>query len=290
MKQLIYVVSATHSGSTVFNTILGTAPNVVSLGEVTSTFNRLARGSTKRSCTCGATLADCPVWGPVAARGRALAGMPVAERYALLVDAVDSVHGPDCTIADASKSWQTLEALLPVYGERMRVVFLTKDIRGFVGGRISKRDRKSFKGSWYRRYLRHLPDWLSYYLMWLRVNRRFLRILEQNDVEFLRVGYEELCLATDRVLPRVAEFLDLDELKVDLDFDPGRHHIVHGNKFFIDGGVSELRYDFRWLHTPGMTAANLAARPFARLNRYLVYSNVARLPEPKLPVHVSTGE
>ena len=114
MKQLVYIASAAHSGSTVLNAILGTAPNVVSLGEVSSTFNRLADGAAPRDCSCGSAVANCPVWGPVAARHPALGKMAISERYDVLVEALDSVYGPDCKLADASKRWDTLEAYPPL--------------------------------------------------------------------------------------------------------------------------------------------------------------------------------
>jgi hypothetical protein len=276
LTRLVYIVSAVHSGSTVFNTILGTAANFVGLGEVMDTFNRIASGTLKRGCTCGASARDCPVWGPVVARGTGLGELSMVERYALLIDALDIVYGPEVTLVDASKRWDTLEALWPVYGKSMDVLFLTKDIRGFVGGRMSREERKSVSKRRFGFVLERLPVWIPHLLMWLHVNRRIMRTLKKNNIEFLHIGYEELCFATDRVLERVAEFLGVEKIEPDLSFQPGNHHIVQGNKFFIDGGVTEISYDARWLRAPGMSLVGIAALPFMRLNRELVYSNISR--------------
>jgi hypothetical protein len=276
LTRLVYIVSAVHSGSTVFNTILGTAANFVGLGEVMDTFNRIASGTLKRGCTCGASARDCPVWGPIVTRGAGLGELSVVERYALLIDALDILYGPEVTLVDASKRWDTLEALWPIYGKSMNVLFLTKDVRCFVAGRVSRQNRLSLAKHRFGFVLKRLPVWIAHLLLWIFVNRRIMRTLKKDNIEFLHIGYEELCFATDRVLERVAEFLGVEKIEPDLSFQPRDHHIVQGNKFFIDGGVTEIRYDARWLRAPGMSLVGIAALPFMRLNRELVYSNLSR--------------
>lgn len=72
MTRLIYILAASHSGSTLLAMLLGSHPEICTVGELKAT----ALGDPARyRCACGALIRVCPFWAKVA---RAMAGRGVA--------------------------------------------------------------------------------------------------------------------------------------------------------------------------------------------------------------------
>jgi len=59
MKQLIYILSASHSGSTLLALLLGTHPRMVTAGELKATH---LGDLTRYRCSCGEPIRQCPFW------------------------------------------------------------------------------------------------------------------------------------------------------------------------------------------------------------------------------------
>jgi len=63
MAQLIYICSAAHSGSTLLDLLLGSHPEIFSLGEITEKFAGYMKNS--ELCTCRSPLHECSIWNGV---------------------------------------------------------------------------------------------------------------------------------------------------------------------------------------------------------------------------------
>src|SRR5690606_26358629 len=79
------------SGSTILAEILGSAPGVVSVGELNNLWDRGARQN--RPCACGERFWDCPFWKPV--MDRAFAGSEGRRLLEAVTEAADHMtnHG-----------------------------------------------------------------------------------------------------------------------------------------------------------------------------------------------------
>ena len=70
MSKFLYILSTSHSGSTLLDLLAGTIPGVFSTGEFTYFSWQIYRNGGmcplgQDRCTCGAKFSDCKVWGPV---------------------------------------------------------------------------------------------------------------------------------------------------------------------------------------------------------------------------------
>lgn len=61
--KVLYIVGAGRSGSTLLDQMIGSLPGGLSAGELRTVFGRFFQFD--RSCSCGAPLAECPLWGTV---------------------------------------------------------------------------------------------------------------------------------------------------------------------------------------------------------------------------------
>ncbi len=70
MNTLIYIASASRSGSTILDNLLSNHPDAASIGELRQLSGHLRQGNAGRSwdwrCTCGLSLTDCPIWSATA--------------------------------------------------------------------------------------------------------------------------------------------------------------------------------------------------------------------------------
>jgi hypothetical protein len=59
--RVIYIAGIAHSGSTLLDILIGASPSVTSLGQVATT----PAVATDRTCSCQASVQDCPLWSTV---------------------------------------------------------------------------------------------------------------------------------------------------------------------------------------------------------------------------------
>lgn len=64
--RLVYVVGATHSGSTALSYVLGNQPELLAVSQLEE-IELAARPKSPNRCTCGQPVADCAFWQQVAA-------------------------------------------------------------------------------------------------------------------------------------------------------------------------------------------------------------------------------
>lgn len=278
MARYLYILSLERSGSTPLAWNLGTRPGVIALGEVDRTLALLARpGEMPRACTCGATAAQCPVWGAVAAQRQRLAGLGLDGRYRLLDAALDDVLG-DVLVVDASKSLESYRVLDAVAAPRVAAVHLVKDVRSYLDSTLGRMATMDPERLWAEqiqarplqaRLKRAMPQSLIYLARWIRRNHAMARALDAGSAPWMRIGYEDLCREGEAALDNLIAIAGGGS-------GPGGQHILFGSFAYLDSkGDKTLRHDGRWKESPRRLLLELAgivaALPNRRLRRQQVH-------------------
>ena len=274
VPRYLYIVSLERSGSTTLTFNLGLRPGFAALGEIDRTLELMARpgGFSGRDCSCGATIPNCPVWAPVGRESPVLAAMGVAERYQRLDALLEPVLGADTVVVDGSKPLATLQAIRPVFDERLFAVHLVKDVRAYLESTLRRMATMDQERLWAEalkrqplraRLVRALPDSLVYLLRWTRQNRAIRDWLAGQDMSWLRIGYETLCAEPDAWLNTMAKLADTKT-------DQAQHHILLGSFGYLDSDRPKtLTLDKRWHRSPRRRLLDVAHSAVAGLNREL---------------------
>ena len=111
---------------------------------------------------------------------------------------------------------------------------------------------------------------------WWRRNRRFQRQLEQQNIPYCRIGYEELCLDQEPTIRGLCEFLEIENLPLSNDLHQAKSCIFEGNRMRRQEEKRYLLYDTRWF-TRGEWHLSTVLLPWIiSLNRKWTYSNSAK--------------
>ena len=278
---LLLIRGLGHSGTTILDLALGAHPQVMGLGEAARILETPKPGEEKRGpavlrgperrerrCTCGASAADCSIWGP------ALDWLVTHEEWSLpdkmshlmqLAAAVPSSKGVSHQVlVDSFQDELALAQGMPEDVD-VRVIHLVRDVRSWLHSRLKAA----------RQTAQPLPG-LRTLLRWWYVNRKFDRALQRCGRPVFRLGYEELALQPERSLRLLCEWLGLPFSGQML--APGVNstsHLLAGNRMRFDHDRSQsIRYDAAWMASrEWLIPASLLIPGVADLNRKLVYSN-----------------
>jgi hypothetical protein len=279
---MAYVLSASHSGSTLLAMLLGTQRGACTVGELRAP----SLGDTEvYRCSCGEKIKECPFWSKVGAAmaGRGIAGFDITDartsvlaapggyarrllaplqRGPLLEGARDAALAlaPSwrAHLAEAQRRNAALVEVLQELGDAKVVVDSSKaglqlkyllrnpalDIKIIHLIRDGRAVSLSLIGHGLRRATR--PKTVSAAAReWRRSNEAaecLLRRLPKS--QWLQVQYEELCRTPEAVLRKTCAFLGLNPDPLNLDFRSRQQHIL-GNEMRLKS-TSEIRLDERW--------------------------------------------
>lgn len=260
-KQLLLVVGAAHSGTTILDAALGVSPHVVGVGEavrLTSGVNtdHLQGRGAERICTCGRPANQCPLWAKVLPELNP--GITVKSHFPLVDDAARGLSPAVRYVLDSSPN--ALDHVDALADYDVRVLQVTRDVRSWVA---SRRRRKG-------------DNLISAYVTWLRNVKRIDTDLAQRDLPRFQLGYEELALRPREVLTLICNWLDVPfEEAMLTPFGKTRSHIITGNGSIRKPNLAAtIRYDGSWLAAneyPIMSG--LLTGVCGRINQRLVYSN-----------------
>lgn len=273
MAKIVYVAALSHSGSTLLGLLLGNHPSAVCLGEVHPALTR-GRGQSD-TCTCGAAIERCPVWGPADGHPVAESGPAYATAYRALVERAAAERGPAARILDVSKRPAGLQPLLESWAGDVQVIWLLKDIRSFVYSQLQRSGRPALmrKDGWRRLYTTTV---LFNILQWRVGNGRIKALLRERQVPFFQLGYEELCFRPETMLRKVCEFLGLPFDAAVLRPDPARGHLVRGNRVRQDPSrLGAVAYDAAWMRSARLAWWSDCMAPLMGWNAREVYANTA---------------
>lgn len=265
---LVYIASLPHSGSTLLSLLLAKHPRVVALGEVRLQIGKIRRDATKAgqgTCGCGALIRDCALWGSFI-KEHAPSAPPVQDLQ-LVARILRDLHGPDVVMVDASKIREPIEELTADRVLPVKVIHLSRDYRSWIvsSADLRRRKGKSIRAGW----------WLGFEgaRRWVRENRKLDRAIAISGFPSMRLGYEELVLASDKVWPALWRFLDLPVAPAPRDVAGACNHIFSGNRMRENEDRRAVSYDGRWFTRNEWRACSMLLPQMASFNRRWAYSH-----------------
>ena len=269
-QRVVFITSLGHSGSTLLDLVLGGHERFVGLGEVGNTITRDAVVGRDRGpvCSCGRSAVECPFWSEVDARLRDEPDAPFERRYAIVFETFNALFGEAVTPVDSSKSVRHLQSLVGMGAFDLRVLFLLKDVRNFTVSAIDNVARKRADG---RRRMMVTP--FGAFRTWHRTNRDLRSYLDRERLPAFQFGYEEFCLAPERIARRICEFLEVDFQPEMLKVRGSGSHAIRGNRMRFQEEKKTLSYDHRWFTRSDWLLPSLLCPRVMRFNREQVYSN-----------------
>lgn len=297
--KIIYILGWGHSGSTLLDLVIGSSPNVMSLGEIIF-FNyyrdRIRHHKVLRpfDCTCGQPFHDCPFWSRLlalpgagafkvvydnrngdrlawfwrfirffAAGGRSTLPVETLGDDAALLSAVKSLRGPDVEyLCDSSKDFARLIRLLMMPGLEIYPVFLVRDMRA-VALSYAKKKRHDLglnKMGFYKALF-----------AWAGVNLASRTVAALSRRPVLHVSYDLFCRDPEGHVSLLNERLGL---KIDPErfierINGGVYHNVGGNLMRFKK-LTAIRLDDEWRRSVPAFGNILSLACFGLLNRFWV--------------------
>lgn len=270
-QKLILVLGPGHSGTTMLDLILGCSPMVIGLGEALRSLGHAPRGGENiansawgylhglstgdRICTCGKPVAECAVWSDGA---HLVQPGTLSENFARLAARAQAVEPEAIYLLDSTPgAARHLDSLRDF---DLRAIHLVRDVRSWSASEVRKRGIRHFRA--FRR--------------WRSSAYRIRRELSARGIPSFTLGYEELALAPDRVLPKLCDWLGI--AYTDHMLAPAAHtrsHAISGNRILRDRSkFAGIRYDGAWLARSGNRLERaLCYLMVARMNQDLVYGN-----------------
>jgi hypothetical protein len=291
MKQVIFIAGCGHSGSTVLGLMLGNHPLFVGVGEVYNLFNPKLKEqnwlerSKEVMCSCGRLGGECEFWGPSLERLREVEqqGSKPHASYKSFLEVFYRHFGAEYTPVDISKTDDALKALLRQKEITVKIIFLIRDIRSWTVSRREIRRRagelnpidliKKYGLKAWKAYLVGTPAY--YFWEWYYLNRRTQKFLRDSNLEYIQVGYEELTLYPEFVMPKICDFLHIDFMEHLLRLDDNSSHVLLGNRMRSDREKRlRVTYDARWLYSKDWQMAAVVFPFIANYSNREVYRNV----------------
>ena len=298
-RQVIYVASIYHSGSTLFDLVASQINGTLGLGEV---FKFFFDGPEAR-CSCGATTRDCEFWKEsidsreLSSRGKS--AKYIESEFKALWSRIETDH-PDRVIIDGSKvspykltgNQVVRNHLLHLYRQDKRfdlfTVYLVKDARAWVSSMIRRDLRKAKQSKYLVTHVLSLVgflvmrNWILRYFQWGWSTFWLLR-QHHKDQDALFLDYKDLCANHNQLLTAIEKRFALRDTERR---PPGLTHICVGNPSrFSFLAKQTIAYDdrwkgsaivriiyvliplFRWLdHSVGVRSRNSLAKALGSLN------------------------
>lgn len=268
-KKLILIRGLGHSGTTILDNILGKHSSIVGIGEGIRVLRGVKKEGTmpKRlrseerhelECTCDNLVTKCNVWGKTLEYIIKNDEETLTNKFSFLSGQIYKIYGNKTLIVDSSQS--DLDSTIHLNDEyEIKVILLTKDIRSWVN---------SYKKKYNRNIIRNIFTWYF-------VNKKIEKFLNKNNIDFVKIGYEEFALHTELILNKIFSWLELSNEENLLKLHKSQSHIVAGNRMRLNKkNNSKIIYDSSWMYKNSNIFLDLLFLPFYRRNNELVYSNI----------------
>lgn len=274
---VIYIAGCGHSGSTLFDLVLGAHSKIESLGEFYKIFDPVKRAAIK-DCTCGSELHQCDFWKDVFFNDEHSCVNQLSEpekTYNVLTKILDKTG--KSFVCDSSKSIPNIE----VYESRpdlfqLYVIHLVRDPRAYVKSIENKKQRVGVGESVTAEDKN--PKMYNYSrAIWRWVLTNFRLIVKGIfGIKSSVVRYEDLCSDPARTLTAVLSRFDLSFEEEQLGFSTLTHHNISGNRmrnnknqmikfegsYLKKGSISKLKWGFATFFTSPLLI--LFKYPFSR--------------------------
>ena len=181
------------------------------------------------------------------------------NKFKYLSEEIYKNYGKNTIIVDSSQS--DLQSITELKNEyEIKVIFLSKDIRSWVN---------SYKKKYNRNIIRNL-------LTWYFVNKKIENYLKKDNLDYIKIGYEEFALHTELILNKIFSWLNIDYEENLLNLPKSKSHIVAGNRMRLNKNNSRIIYDSSWMNNRTNKLKEILFLPFYKKNNELVYSNIGK--------------
>lgn len=248
---VVYIAGLIHSGTTFFERLLASHPDMVGLGEVTQTLRASMDGTIPhRSCTCGENHKSCIIWGAIFDNADQDEGH--LERLERLLRRFREVY-PGRILLDSSKSpdralyyRELKKAGFPI---ELKIVYLFRDVRGWAQA-IRRKGPSEKKVSGARSRVGIVRN--SYY--WAAKVYHSLRFLQSERLTHLPVSYESVVFTPLSEMKRILDFIGVPaENYAVFDHEPESHQLF-GNAMRHDPHRQQtIVYDPAWIRDRRVT-------------------------------------
>jgi hypothetical protein len=263
MGKIIFISGLSHSGSTLLDLILGGHPHLIGLGEIARVFE--SQDIKAKTCSCGETAEKCIFWSQVLPRLASIPKLDLKQKYEIVCENFSRVFGDDYIMVDSSKYLKTLNFLDTEFDFDIQVLHLLKDVRAFTISQIDNSIRKNRSQSKFYPY-RLFRDWYA-------KNKAIQDYMEDQDIPFLQVGYDELSLHPGFIAQRICSFLEVPFEPSMIDISQSKSHILVGNRM-RNKNKQGISYDHRWFVRKEWQIPALIFPQIMNYNQNKVYSNV----------------
>ncbi len=277
--KLLYIVGGGHSGSTLLDMLIGTAPEVMSLGEVYFFESYQYPDSDPKlyavysnMCACGAQFSACPFWRAVTQRLPERVqiiryntfadnlkivwnmGSPLSPRFScrlspgddnVLFEAIEHVlqeRGEfPLYLLDSSKDPRRLVRLIQRFGaDQVVVIHLIRDGRGYVNSYAhAHKERVQVWGQKPQHVVVSAIKWILF-------NGLTRLYIKKHDLQSLHISYDLFCQHPLEYIESLNDFLSIHIPDNSLDaLNSTTYHTIHGNLMKFNG-ISTIRHDESW--------------------------------------------
>lgn len=267
MNDTVFIASLSHSGSTLFDMILGGHSRFIGLGELANVSRALISGKKDlrdNMCACGKTAAECSFWGHVFSELPHSSELDQTRIYDIVYKTFHEKFGPEFTLIDSSKYVHALEFSRQYCSDNLKALHLLKDIRPFAVSQIdnARRKNRSTRGLSPQRLFRK----------WYSGNRSIERCMETHQIDAMTVGYEDLCLYSEQTLTRICSFLGVEYEPTMMELNQSKSHSIIGNRMRSQSEKRVIRYDNRWFNRREWFLPALMNPKIMKYNTENVYS------------------
>ena len=148
----------------------------------------------------------------------------------------------------------------------VKVLFLIKDVRTFT---ISHLDLAKRKGLHYKY---RIPAY--HFFNWYYKNREVQNFLRKEQIPYLQIGYEELCLYTNQIIQKLYDFLGEKQESSMVSLKDSGSHAIRANRMLGQPEKHQgIFYDHRWFYRKEWLLWALLFPNIMRFNQREVYTN-----------------
>ena len=274
---LISIVGAGHSGSTLLDLVLGSHTDIFSLGEIAHWDRYLTEN---KDCSCGTPTRSCEFWKEIVAQWESHQLNSPTPSNSLTRTSSNSFGGVAqigykasqlvTTVLPAYKFPNTMNTLSPESKLRCgNIVDLYTAIRSAAGKPIlcdsSKsvsrfrmlhtrhpkstkaiyltRDGRAVTASHYRRFGKDPAQTARRWRFTNLYTQSMLRTLPKDS--HIHIRYEEFCRAPEQTLQKICDFVDLPFEASMLKLDGSTRHNIGGNRMRMKG-LFDIKEDLKW--------------------------------------------
>ncbi len=295
--KIVYILGLSRSGSTMLDLILGNNSNFIGLGEAFQVLRPdMNRFNQNELCSCGKVTGRCAFWGEASARLKREMPATFEERYKIIIDVFIKLYGMDRILVDSSKLLDPLQLIRRIENIDLKVIYLIRDVRAWTTSRISNRKKSpdyfSLNGNYLKRlrykygrktdifkwivpFITRLP--VFYFWIWYLQNKQIINYLQNNRIDYFKMGYDELALQPELMMAKIFDFLGQKYEELFFSSEDSRSHILVGN---IEKSNSKRRqgifYDNRWMYRNEWLISSALFPHIMRFNAKEVYKNIRK--------------